>query len=97
MRCNAWALEYDIYAKPLPEVSSPWESIDRSTAQDVLCDRNVFGNYMREDFQPHTGKETSLNEFKTDGGRSMCTHLPQSVKSENGDYEIFYHIQDTPG
>lgn len=59
---------------------------------------NMFNNFTREDFKPHSGKETSLAEFKKEGGaQHMCSHLPQSIKSSDGDWEIYYHITDTPG
>ncbi|KAK9862254.1 hypothetical protein WJX84_002157, partial [Apatococcus fuscideae] len=28
---------------------------------------------------------------------SFCTHLEESVSSENEDYLVHYHVQDTPG
>ncbi|KAK9840851.1 hypothetical protein WJX84_004084 [Apatococcus fuscideae] len=28
---------------------------------------------------------------------SLCTHLEESVASDNGEYAVHYHIQDTPG
>ena len=74
-----------------------WENLRRHFKTFVGF-RNLFEGYMSESFVPHSGKETSLADFKKEGGaQKMCTHLPQSVKSDDGDYEIFYHITDTPG
>ncbi|KAK9863186.1 hypothetical protein WJX84_012049 [Apatococcus fuscideae] len=58
--------------------------------------RHVFEDYQSQDFQPNDGSITRMEDFETDPA-SLCTHLEESVCSDNEEYLVHYHVQDTPG
>ena len=60
--------------------------------------RQLSEDLMQQEFQPHDGSETSLDEFTQEGGpEAICTHLPEPLHSESGETSIYYHFLDTPG
>ena len=58
--------------------------------------RQVFQDFQSKKFQPHDGSATHMDDFMADSD-SLCTHLEESVSSDDGSYLVHYHIQDTPG
>ena len=58
--------------------------------------RHVFEDYQSEGFQPNDGSVTCMEDFQKDPAR-FCTHLEESVGSDNDEFKVFYHVQDTPG
>ena len=58
--------------------------------------QNMFEDHLSTDFRPHDGSATCMEGFIKDA-ETLCTHVNESVLSENEEYEIHYHVQDTPG
>ena len=58
--------------------------------------KHMFEDYQSADFQPHDGSSTRMEDFDADPAR-LCTHLDESVLTENEEYMVYYHVQDTPG
>ncbi|KAK9831587.1 hypothetical protein WJX74_001509 [Apatococcus lobatus] len=58
--------------------------------------RQLFQDFQTKAVLPHDGSATSMSQFQSDPA-SLCTHLEESVASDNGEYAVHYHIQDTPG
>ena len=55
-----------------------------------------FEDYQSTEFLPHDGSSTRMEDFAANPG-SLCSHVNESVLTENGEYMVYYHVQDTPG
>ena len=58
--------------------------------------RQLFQDFQSKEFEPHDGSASSLEDIVRDPA-ALCTHLEESVPTENEEYLINYHVQDTPG
>ncbi|KAK9793198.1 hypothetical protein WJX73_002450 [Symbiochloris irregularis] len=60
--------------------------------------KQFFHEFVPEGFVAHDGTPTGIEKFRREGGAaSLCSHLPEPISTESGEYKIHYHIQDTPG
>ena len=63
---------------------------------DLVCDHPPDTSCLNGKVED--GTQVSVEEFTRKGGKDeLCTHITVPVGSENGEWQIYFHIQDTPG
>ncbi|KAK9793200.1 hypothetical protein WJX73_003559 [Symbiochloris irregularis] len=60
--------------------------------------KQFFHDFAPEGFVAHDGTPTPMEKFRREGGpASLCAHLPDGIPTQSEEYQLFFHIQDTPG
>ncbi|KAK9812173.1 hypothetical protein WJX73_001853 [Symbiochloris irregularis] len=60
--------------------------------------QQLFIDCTKAYFEPRDGAKVSVEAFESeDGAAAVCTHVPDAVHTTNEEYEVYFHIQDTPG